>query len=309
MKVHSDPIHFKARNPVVSLGIFDGVHSGHHEILSRLTSLAREVSGESVIITFWPHPRQVLKPDDNKLKFLCTLEEKKVLLEKAGIDHLIILPFTRTLSNQDACEFVENTLAKRFQIKYLVVGYNHHFGKDRLGDFKIIEECATRFGFKAFKMPPRLMNGEKVSSSIIREALWSGHIQKANNFLGYEFFVNGKIVGGKMIGRKIGFPTANITPKENYKLIPSDGVYAVKLQINGNLYKGMLNIGVRPTIDSSRLVKTIEVNIFDFSQDIYGQDVTLIFVDRMRDEEKFDDMEALVTQLKKDKIRALEILK
>lgn len=309
MKVHSDPVYFKARNPVVSLGIFDGVHSGHHEILSRLTSLAREVSGESVIITFWPHPRQVLKPDDNKLKFLCTLEEKKVLLEKASIDHLIILPFTRTLSNQDACEFVENTLAKRFQIKYLVVGYNHHFGKDRLGDFKIIEECATRFGFKAIKMPPRLVNGEKVSSSIIREALWSGHIQKANKFLGYDFFVNGKIVGGKMIGRKIGFPTANITPKENYKLIPSDGVYAVKLQINGNLYKGMLNIGVRPTVDSSRLVKTIEVNIFDFSQDIYGQDVTLIFVDRMRDEEKFDDMEALVTQLKKDKITALEILK
>ena len=309
MQLHNDPDKFKVRNPVVSIGIFDGVHSGHHEILSRLTSLAREVSGESVIITFWPHPRQVLNPDDDNLKFLCTLEEKKVLLDKAGIDHLVILPFTRTLSNQDACEFVENTLVKRFQIKYLVIGYNHHFGKDRLGDFNTIENCATEFGFKAFKMPPRLVNGEKVSSTIIREALWSGQIQKANQLLGYEFFVNGKIVGGKMIGRKIGFPTANVTPKENHKLIPSNGVYAVKLQINGNEYKGMLNIGVRPTINSSRLAKTIEVNIFDFSQDIYGQDVTLIFVDRMRNEEKYDDMEALVEQLKRDKIRALEILK
>ncbi len=309
MKIHSDPDHFEVRKPVVSLGIFDGVHSGHHEILSRLKSLATEVSGESVIITFWPHPRQILNPDDNNIKFLCTLEEKKALLEKAGMDHLVILPFTRSLSNQDACEFIENTLVKRFHTKYLVVGYNHHFGKDRHGDFKTIQDCATNYGFEVLKMPPRLVDGEKVSSTIIREALWSGQIRKANKLLGYEFFVNGKIVGGKMIGRKIGFPTANITPKENHKLIPSDGVYAVKLQINGNQYKGMLNIGVRPTIDSARLIKSIEVNIFEFSKNIYGQDVTLIFVERMRDEEKYENVEMLVEQLKKDKIRALEILK
>jgi len=309
LKVHSDPDNFEVRNPVVSLGIFDGVHSGHYEILSRLTSLAMEISGESVIITFWPHPRQVLSPDDNKLKLLNTLEEKKSLLQKAGIDHLVILPFTRALSSQNASEFIENTLVKRFHTKYLLVGYNHHFGKDRHSDFKIIKDCATKFDFEAFKMPPRMLDGEKVSSTIIREALWSGQIQKANKLLGYEFFVNGKIVGGKMIGRKIGFPTANITPKENYKLIPSDGVYAIRLQINGNQYKGMLNIGVRPTVNASSLIKTIEVNIFDFSQDIYGQDVSLIFVERMRNEEKYKNVDLLVDQLNKDKLMALDILK
>ncbi len=308
MNIHSDPAKFDVTNPVVTIGIFDGVHSGHQEILSKLTSLASEVSGKSVLITFWPHPRMVLNHEDTNLKFLTTLEEKKVLLKQSGIDHLIILPFTRELSNQGACEFIEKTLVNRIGTKYLIVGFNHHFGKDREGDLKIIKECAGDFGFQVLQLPPKLIKDEKVSSTLIRKALWSGQIRKANEYLGYEFFVNGRIVGGKRIGRKIGFPTANITPKESYKLIPSNGVYAVKLKISEKVFSGMLNIGVRPTLNSGQVVKTIEVNIFDFAQDIYGQDVTLVFIDRIRDEKKFPDVDALVEQLKKDKEKALKIL-
>ncbi len=290
------------------MGIFDGVHLGHHEILSGMKSIASKTGGETVIITFWPHPRQLMNSGKSKLKLLTTIEEKQILLEKAGIDHLVILPFTRALSKQDACVFIEETLVKRFGVRHLIVGYNHHFGHDSMSDPKSIKSCAVRFGFESHKLPPRLVNGEEVSSTIIRKALWSGNIKKANNLLGYEFFVKGKIVGGRTIGRKLGFPTANISPNESYKLIPSDGVYAVKLQFNGKIYNAMLNIGVRPTLDSQNIIKTIEVNIFDFSKDIYGQDVNLIIVEKMRDEVKFDSIEKLVRQLQKDRTRAMDIL-
>ncbi len=309
MKVHFNLDKINLKKPVITIGIFDGVHSGHRQIIHELTNIAQEVEGESVLITFWPHPRMVLNNSGIDLKFLTTIEEKETLLGQTDIDHLIILPFTYELAQQSACEFVEKTLVNKFNVKFLIVGFNHHFGKDRKGDFETVKVCAEKFKFQALQMQPKLINGEKVSSTLIREALWSGQIRRANLFLGYEYFVNGTIVGGKRIGRQIGFPTANITPKENHKLIPSDGVYAVKLIISQTRYLGMLNIGIRPTINSKKVSKTIEVNIFNFSQDIYGQDVNLIFIDRIRDEIKFKDVDSLIAQLKKDKVIAQEILK
>lgn len=309
MKVHTKPDSLNFKNPVITIGIFDGVHSGHRQIIHEVTNFAREVKGESILITFWPHPRMVLNHSDSDLKFLTTLEEKSILLERTNIDHLVILPFTHDLAEQSACDFIENILVNKFKMKHLIVGFNHHFGKDREGDFETIKTCAELFKFQTSQMLPKLINGEKVSSTLIRKALWSGQIQRANQLLGYEYFVNGTIVGGKKIGRKIGFPTANITPKESHKLIPSDGVYAVKLLISGKSYDGMLNIGIRPTVNSGKISKTIEVNVFDFSQDIYGQAVTLVFIDRIRDEIKFDNVDSLVNQLKKDKEKTQKILK
>ena len=309
MKVHTSLQNIQFKSPVITIGIFDGVHSGHREIINEVKNIANEEETESVLITFWPHPKMVLNNSGIDLKFLTTLEEKEVLLRKCNIDHLVVLPFNLELSQQSACEFIEKTLVNRLNVKYLIVGFNHQFGKDRKGNYETIKACAEKFNFNTLQLLPKLIDGEKVSSTLIREALWSGQIKRANRFLGYEYFVNGTIVGGKRIGRQIGFPTANIIPKESHKLIPMDGVYAVRLMISNLCYNGMLNIGIRPTLNSEKVSKTIEVNIFDFSQDIYGQDVTLIFIDRIRDEIKFENIDFLVNQLKKDRKSALAILK
>ncbi len=308
MKVHSDPLHLNLKNPVITLGIFDGVHTGHQQIIRALITTARSINGESVVITFWPHPRTVLDQETANVRFLTTLEEKKYLLDQAGVGHLVIIPFTRSFANLDACEFIKDILVSRFGIHHLIMGYNHKFGRDRKGDCKAIRDCAQKFSFKTTRLEPYIENGVKVSSTVIRDALWSGRIRKANRHLGYTFFINGSITGGKRIGTKIGYPTANITPATSFKIVPSDGVYAVKLQIHGHNHDGMLNIGVRPTLNTDKPVKTIEVHIFDFSQNIYGQEIRLFFVDRIRNEEKFENVDALVQQLKKDEIAAKEIL-
>jgi len=308
VKIHSDPESLNVTNPVVTLGIFDGVHTGHQSIIARLNSLAKESGGESVLITFWPHPRLMLNREPEGLKYLTTLDEKKILLEETGIDHLVILPFTRELSNMEACEFMEKLLVERFHTRQLVIGFDQRFGKNREGNFEVIKKCGKKFGIRSFRVPALDIEGEKVSSTLIRQALWGGRIRDANNLLGYPFFINGTIVGGRSIGRKIGFPTANIITRDKHKLVPSDGVYAVKLKLNGEILDGMLNIGIRPTLAAEKKYKTIEVHIFDFSRDIYGQDVTLIFVDRLRDEKKFPDVTGLVRQMKQDKQNALRIL-
>lgn len=309
VKVHTDLQNIQFKNPVITIGIFDGVHTGHREIINEVKNIANEEGTESVLITFWPHPKMVLNNSGIDLKFLTTLEEKEVLLRKCNIDHLVVLPFNLELSQQSACEFIQKTLVNRLHVKNLIVGFNHQFGKDRKGNYETIKACAEKFNFNTLQLLPKLIDGEKVSSTLIREALWSGQIKRANRLLGYEYFVNGTIVGGKRIGRQIGFPTANIIPKESHKLIPMDGVYAIRLMISNVSYNGMLNIGIRPTLNSERVSKTIEVNIFDFSQDIYGQNVTLIFIDRIRDEIRFENIESLVNQLKKDQKSALAILK
>ena len=308
MKIHTNIDNFKANNPVVSIGIFDGVHNGHREIIRQITSLAKATSGESVLITFWPHPRIVLNKDSKNLRFLTTIEEKKSILKDTGIDHLIILPFTKSLSQQSACEFITETLAKKIRAKYLVLGFNNHFGRNKEGNTESIKDCAQKNGIIVKQVIQKLIDNDPVSSTLIRDLLWSGNILKAKKLLGYDFFVKGIIVGGKKIGRQLGFPTANITPKEKHKLIPSDGVYAVFLKISDSIYGGMLNIGIRPTLNNDRPIKTIEVNIFDFSQNIYGQEVTLIFIDRIRDEIKFKNSTLLSQQLRKDKEAALKII-
>lgn len=309
MKIHTDPDSFDINNTVATLGIFDGVHEGHRSIISKLINLAKTSGGASVLITFWPHPRLVLNHDPNNLKYLTTLEEKKILLERTGIDHLVILPFTRDLSNMEACAFMEKLLAKRFHVKQLVIGYDHHFGKNREGNFEMIKKCGEKLGIRSFRVPQLDLKGKKISSTLIREALWTGKIQDANQYLGYPFFINGTIVGGQRIGRQMGFPTANIITRDKHKLIPSDGVYAVKLNLNNEMLDGMLNIGVRPTLEAEKIYKTIEVHIFDFSRNIYGQDVTLIFVERLRDEIKFQNISDLVLQMKQDQKDALKILR
>jgi len=290
------------------MGIFDGVHTGHAKIIDSLVLKARDISGSSVLITFWPHPRMVLENETQHLKFLTTLEEKKSLLGARGVEHLVILPFTRAFARLGACEFIEKILVNRFGIQHLMVGFNHTFGKNREGNFQAIQECATRFSFQATQVNPHEVDGQKVSSTIIRNALWSGDISAANRFLGYPFFMHGTIVGGKRIGTQIGFPTANITPLERVKILPSDGVYAVLLSLQDKTFSGMLNIGIRPTLNTGEMIKTVEVHIFEFSGNIYGQEVKLMFIDRIRDEHKFPNVNALVQQLKKDKIRAQEIL-
>jgi riboflavin kinase/FMN adenylyltransferase len=242
------------------------------------------------------------------LKFLTTIEEKKSLLREVGLDHLIILPFTRDLSQLTACKFITEFLVKKIQAKYLLLGFNNHFGRNKEGNFETINACAEQNGIIVKRASQKLINHQAVSSTIIRNTLWQGEIRKANQLLGYDFFVKGTIVEGKKIGRKLGFPTANITPDDPHKLLPKDGVYAVFLKIAGNNFGGMLNIGIRPTVSTNKFLKTIEVNIFEFSHDIYGQKVTLIFLDHIRDEIKFKNADLLTLQLKKDKIAALRII-
>jgi riboflavin kinase/FMN adenylyltransferase len=309
VKIHNTTDHFEARNPVVTIGIFDGVHKGHREIIQQINMLAKKTQGESVLITFWPHPRIVLNHNSNDLKFLTTIEEKISLLKNLEIDHLIILPFTKDLSQLTASDFITKILVREINAKYLVLGFNNHIGRNREGNFETIKACAEQNGIIIKKASQKLINKQAVSSTIIRNALWQGEIRKAIQLLGYDFFVKGIIVEGKRIGRKLGFPTANITPDDPHKLLPKNGVYAVFLKITGNTFGGMLNIGIRPTVNTNKFSKTIEVNIFEFSHDIYGQEITLFFIDRIRDEIKFENADLLTLQLKKDKIAALRIIK
>ena len=296
------------KNPVVSIGIFDGVHLGHRFLFDHMKEVAARVGGETVILTFWPHPRFVLNHKTEKLKYLSTLKGKQELMEACGIDHLIILPFSDNIRNMSACIFVEKILVETLHVHTLVMGFNHVFGKDQEGNYEKIKECGDQLGFDVIRVEAKKVDGAEVSSSLIREVLWSGDVRKAEKLLGYPYFIFGRIVGGKRIGRSLGFPTANIRPDDEHKLIPRDGVYAVRVFVSGKPYEGMLNIGIRPTVNTGFPEKTIEVHIFDFHGDIYGQDVTVTFVGRIRDERKFEGVEELVHQLEKDKQTALELL-
>jgi len=309
MQVYKEQDRYDIKNPVVTVGIFDGVHRGHQHILKTLAEYRDRVKGESVILTFWPHPRIFLANDKYIFKLLNTLEEKKGLLEKAGVDHLIILPFTRRISNETACEFIEEILVNKIGTRHLLVGADNQFGKDRAGDFKAIKSCSDKFGIEVNQLELQIAGEEKISSTRIRDALWNGDVRLANRLLGYDFFFRGRIVTGKKIGRKMGFPTANIFSDETYKLIPKVGVYAVEVLLEDDKYGGMLNIGFRPTVNYTGEPPSVEVHIFDFDKEIYGQKATLLFKERIRDEKKFDNIDLLVEQLKQDKIDALEILK
>lgn len=301
MIIHNSLEQLNINNPVLTIGVFDGVHQGHLSILNRLKMLAKEKNGESVVLTLWPHPRIVLNKDIETLRLLNNIEEKQYLLSKTGIDHLIIIPFTKEFSQLTACEFIEEYLVKKIHVKHLVIGYNHQFGKDRKAGYEFLKDCSEKFGFDIEKLDAKLIDEESVSSTKIREFLIDGNLEMAKKYLGYEYFVSGNVVEGNKIGRTIGFPTANIKIPEPWKQIPKDGVYAVRVQFNNGHFIGMLNIGTRPTIEPEMKLKNMEVHIFDFNEKIYNQTVTISFVHRIRDEKKFEGLDELTAQLHKDK--------
>lgn len=307
MKVYTDINEFKnVKNAVVTTGTFDGVHLGHQKIISRLKDVARSIDGETVLLTFYPHPRMVLFPEDNELKLITTQREKIELLEKCGIDHLIIYPFTKEFSRLSSVEFVRNILANKINTKRLVIGYNHHFGRNREGSFEHLKEYGPLYGFEVEEIPAEDIDSNEISSTKIRKALQSGDIKVATSYLGHFYSLTGKVMEGKKNGQRIGFPTINLQVEDKYKLIPADGVYAVKVKHIGMMYGGMLNIGNNPTIEGKG--RSIEVNIFDFNKDIYNEEATIYFIERLRDEVKFNNLEELKSQLAKDKEKAVEIL-
>jgi len=295
------------KNAVVTTGTFDGVHKGHQKILQRLSTLAHKIGGETVIITLWPHPRLVLNPDFD-LKLLTTIDEKAILLEQFDIDHLIRIPFTEEFSNLSYEEYIKNILVRKIGTRKLVIGHDHRFGKDRLGKFDDLIKYGSQLGFQVVEIPKQVIDDIGISSTRIRQALLEGDILTGNEYLGRLYSISGTVVKGDGLGRKIGFSTANVSINSPHKLIPGDGSYAVRIQIGeeNQQFSGMMNIGVRPTVDGRN--RQLEVNIFDFEQDIYGFEITISFVKLIRREEKFSTVDDLKTQLHKDKTLALSIL-
>jgi riboflavin kinase/FMN adenylyltransferase len=308
MIVHEGYENLKLISPVVTMGIFDGVHRGHMALLNRLASTAESDGGESVVITFHPHPRLVLEKSKKGLSFLTTMEEKKLLLEKAKIGHLIIINFTHEFSNMSACDFVAEVLVKKLRSKRLIVGYDHHFGRRGEGDFMTISQCAEYHNLKVEQVQGVYDGLPAISSSGIRKALLNGRLSDANRWLGYNYTLDGIIIEGRRLGRKLGFPTANIKPSDRYKLVPADGVYAVEAVIGNANYKGMLSIGLNPTIDETNKNRSIEVHIFDFKENIYGKSIKVIFHEWLRDEIKFENLDQLSAQLLIDRQKALQVL-
>jgi len=294
------------KNTVVTIGTFDGVHLGHRAIFNKMMQEAAKIDGETVVITFYPHPRIVLGLDSSKLKFINTQEKKINRLEEAGIDHLIIVSFTKQFAGISSYDFIKDFVVEKINPSKLIIGYDHHFGKNRRGSFDQLAELGREFGFTVEQVEEQKKNDMPISSTKIRTLLEAGKVSAANMLLGYEYSITGKVVPGNAIGRGIGFPTANIEIADEFKLIAAVGVYACRVYWMGQSYKGMSNIGYRPTINKGEL--TIEVNIFNFDQQIYDQQITISFVERMRDEKKFKDKEALIEQLKVDKVNALKLL-
>ncbi|MBN2862377.1 MAG: bifunctional riboflavin kinase/FAD synthetase [Bacteroidales bacterium] len=308
MIVHNDVEDLKLTNPVVTLGIFDGVHRGHKAIIDRLVSVAGKINGESVVITFHPHPRLVLEKGIENISFLSTIEEKSDLLAKEGVGHLVIIEFNERLSKMRAVDFVKKILVGKIGTKNLIVGYDHHFGYKGEGNYETIISCAGSMGFLVERVPGLQSGNNTISSSLIREALTQGRIEDANKWLGYNYFLRGFIVEGQKIGRKLGFPTANIKASYNYKLVPADGVYAVEVKLYGRKMKAMLSIGHNPTVNAKAAKRSVEVNIFDFDEDIYGKEIEIAFRYRLRDEIKFNNAEELARQMLIDKAHALSLL-
>jgi riboflavin kinase/FMN adenylyltransferase len=286
-------------NPVLTIGTFDGVHVGHQKILQQVKKEAEKIGGESVLFTFYPHPRMVLYPESHGLKLLQTQEEKMAKLARVGLENCIVYPFTFDFSRLSAIEFVRDILVNKLQIKKLVIGYDHQFGKNREGNIEFLKEICDVYGFEVIEIPAQDIDAVNVSSTKIRNAILDGDITKANEYLGEKFELTGTIVHGQAIGKTIGFPTANIQVNSALKLIPGNGVYAVDVRVKDSHYFGMLNIGNRPTINENA-DRTIEVHILDFSGEIYAEEITVKFIDKLRDEKQFIDLQELQNQLKED---------
>ncbi len=299
MEIIKDLKDFKPSGPVIlTQGTFDGVHHGHRKILETVIKKAKSRDGVSVLLTFYPHPRLVLYPDDNQLKLITTISEKASILEELGLDYLIIQPFTKELSRLSPYQYIKEILSESLSVSTLIIGYDHRFGKNREGSINEITKYSMEFGYEVEQIPEQDIDDCKVSSSQIRKALLSGDLELANNLLGRTFSMCGTVVDGNKVGTTIGFPTANIDLKDAYKLIPKEGVYAVQTVLDGKVLNGMLNIGNRPTFQRNE--RAIEVHLFDFSDNIYGRDVEILFRKRWRDEHKFENSTLLVEQLKKD---------
>ncbi len=329
MKVHRDidalPVF---RNAVVTIGTFDGVHMGHRQVIEKLKQEAKAVNGETVIITFHPHPRKVVSSTILGIRLINTLEEKIELLEQLGIDHTVVVPFTDAFANQPASEYIQNFLIDKFHPHTIIIGYDHHFGRDRLGDYHLLEKEAGKYNYQLKEIPKHILENISISSTNIREAILHGDIATADKLLGYEFFFTGTVVHGDKLGRQLGYPTANLRVEDPEKIVPGNGIYAVYaevvnselsmvnkktppgtdslLTIDHSRYKGMMSIGFRPTVDGKKRV--IEVNIFDFDKEIYDQSLKVYVKKYLREEIKFDGLEALVKQIDNDKLESLKIL-
>lgn len=307
MQIHRDINNLpEFKNAVITIGTFDGVHLGHRQIIDNLKEEASAAGGESVIITFHPHPRKVVSSVITGVRLINTLDERIELLEKTGIDHLVIVPFTDYFAKQTAEEYISDFLVAKFEPHTIIIGYDHRFGRERAGDYKMMEEKAPVYNYKLKEIPEHVLDSIKVSSTNIRNAILHSNIEEANNFLGYEFFFEGVVFHGDKIGRTIGYPTANLKSSDEEKISLGDGIYAVYAVVEGKQYKGMMSIGFRPTVNGK--VRVTEVNIFDFIKEIYGQKIRVIVKKYLRSEVKFDGLEALKTQLHKDKEDSLDCL-
>ncbi|MFM6925543.1 MAG: bifunctional riboflavin kinase/FAD synthetase [Ferruginibacter sp.] len=307
MQIHRDinslPVF---RNAVITIGTFDGVHLGHKQIIDNLKAEASKARGESVIITFHPHPRKVVSSVITGVRLINTLSERIELMEKTGIDHLVIVPFTDYFASQPAEEYISDFLVARFKPHTIIIGYDHRFGKDRTGDYRMMEEKAAVYNYTLKEIPEHVLNTIKVSSTNIRNAILHGKIDEASSLLGYDFFFEGEVFHGDKIGRTIGYPTANLKSTDEEKIALGDGIYAVYVTVEGKTYKGMMSIGFRPTVNGK--LRVTEVNIFDFDKEIYGQTIRVSVKKYLRSEVKFDGLEALKKQLHKDKEDSLACL-
>lgn len=307
MKIVNSIKSFSANKPtIVTIGTFDGVHLGHKKILEQIVENAHSQNCESLVLTFFPHPRTILQAD-SEMKQLNTLAEKTNLLSALGIDNLVIHPFDAAFSRLTAEEFVKQDLVDTFKIKKIIIGHDHRFGRNRTANIDDLIEFGNKFGFEVEEISAKEINEVSISSTKIRNALTEGNIELANNYLGYYYSLTGIVSKGKQLGRTIGFPTANIKIVEEYKLIPQNGVYIVQSNLDGIMYHGMMNIGTRPTVDGT--TQTIEIHFFDFQKELYNQKITISLLHRMRSEQKFESVDALKKQLDKDKITALAIIK
>lgn len=298
MKIVHSISSFVAEKPtVVTIGTFDGVHLGHQKIIAQITTAAQEKDCDSLVLTFFPHPRMVLQ-EGTEMKQLNTIDEKTALLEQLGVDHLVIHPFDKAFSRMTAEEFVKEVLVETFRLKKIIIGYDHRFGRNRTADINDLIAFGDTYGFEVAQISAEELNDVSISSTKIRTALNEGNIELANNYLGYPYAITGKVVKGQQLGRTIGYPTANILVKEDYKLIPQNGVYVVQSVLNGQTVFGMMNIGNRPTVNGTS--QTIEVHFLDFDQDLYDQTIPVSILKRLRNEQKFPSLDALKTQLLSD---------
>ena len=309
MHIHTDINNIPAfKKAVITIGTFDGVHKGHQQIIDQLLKEATDINGTAVLITFFPHPKQVVSHNKSPLYTINSPEEKYALLYEKGIEHIVVVPFDKAFAEQPATAYIEDFLVKRFHPHTIIIGYDHRFGNNREGDYHLLEKEAARYGFSVKEIPEHVLENVTISSTKIREALLNGDIDMAAGYLGYNYFFSGRVVKGNQLGRTIGYPTANIHIENEQKLVPANGVYAVTVSIKGRegLWKGMMNIGIRPTVDGTKRV--IEVNIFDFDEMIYDEDLTITLQKQLRYEVKFNGLDELKAQLARDKENALRAL-